>query len=98
MSITEPRNYYKPFEYPKAYDFYEKQQSVHWIKAGIQISPDLTDWHYHLTETEKQVIGKILKGFVQTEVLVGDYWRNVAEWFPKPEIQMMASTFSYFEA
>jgi ribonucleoside-diphosphate reductase beta chain len=32
------------------------------------------------------------------EILVGDYWRGVAEWFPKPEVAMMASAFSYFES
>lgn len=97
MSITSQRNYYKPFEYQWAYDFYRLQQSVHWTKDEIKLAEDLQNWSKDLTETEKSVIGGILKGFVQAEVLVGDYWRSVANWFPKPEIQMMSSTFSYFE-
>lgn len=95
--ITEIRNYYKPFEYDWAYDFYRKQQLVHWTKDEIKLSEDLQNWK-SLSQTEKDVIGGILKGFVQMEVLIGDYWRRIAQWFPKPEIAMMASAFSYFES
>jgi len=97
MSILDKREYYRPFEYQKAYDYYIKQQSVHWTKDEINLSSDLQDWELNLTEGEKAVVGGILKGFTQMEILVGDYWRNVANWLPKPEIAMMASCFSYFE-
>jgi ribonucleoside-diphosphate reductase beta chain len=96
--ITEIRNYYRPFEYPKAYEYYRNAQLVHWTKDEIKLAEDLSNWNKDLTETEKKVIGGILKGFTQMEVLVGDYWRNVPVWLPKPEISMMASTFSYFES
>ena len=96
--LTETRQVYRPFEYPKAYDYYRLQQQVHWTKDEIKLAEDISNWHKNLTVTEKEVIGGILKGFTQMEVLVGDYWRKVAEWFPKPEIGMMASTFSYFES
>ncbi len=95
--LTESRLYYRPFEYPQAYDFYRRQQSVHWTKDEIKTAEDLTNWLTHLNETEKRVIGGILKGFTQMEVLVGDYWRQVPKWFPKPEVAMMCATFSYFE-
>jgi ribonucleoside-diphosphate reductase beta chain len=98
MGLLDKRLYYKPFEYQWAYDYYRTQQSVHWTKDEFKLAEDLQNWSKDLTEREKTVIGGILKGFVQAEVLVGDYWRKVAEWFPKPEIQMMASTFSYFES
>jgi ribonucleoside-diphosphate reductase beta chain len=98
MSIQTPRAHYRPFEYPKAYDYYRAAQSVHWTKDEIKIAEDIQNWQRDLTETEKNVIGGILKGFTQMEIMVGDYWRRVPEWFPKPEIAMMASTFSYFEA
>jgi ribonucleoside-diphosphate reductase beta chain len=95
--ILDKRNYYRPFEYPEIYEFYRKQQLVHWTKDEIKMSQDIQDWGI-LTQPEKNVIGGILKGFTQMEILVGDYWRKVAEWFPKPEISMMASSFSYFES
>jgi ribonucleotide reductase beta subunit family protein with ferritin-like domain len=97
MALTDYRQTYRPFEYPVAYDFYRNQQLVHWTKDEIKIAEDIQNWQNDLTETEKAVVGGILKGFTQMEVLVGDYWRNVPKWFPKPEIGMMCSTFSYFE-
>ena len=96
--ITEYRSYYRPFEYPEAYDMYRKQQMVHWTKDEIKLAQDIQDWNRDITTGEKNVVGGILKGFTQMEILVGDYWRKVAEWFPKPEVAMMASAFSYFES
>jgi ribonucleoside-diphosphate reductase beta chain len=96
--IFDSRQTYRPFEYPKFYEFYRNQQLVHWTKDEINLGQDIQDWSSQLTENEKNVIGGILKGFTQMEILVGDYWRKVAEWFPKPEVAMMASAFSYFES
>jgi ribonucleoside-diphosphate reductase beta chain len=98
MNIREQRANYKPFEYQFAYDYYIKQQLVHWTKDEINLSSDLQDWNLKITPAEKEVVGGILKGFTQMEILVGDYWKNVSNWFPKPEIAMMTSAFSYFES
>lgn len=100
MNILEPRLTYGPFEYPQFYEFYKKQQSVHWLIDEINLSSDVNDWKMLLSETEKHLIGSILKGFTQTEVVVGnDYWGSVIiKRFKKPEIQMMAACFASFEA
>jgi len=95
--ITDIREYYKPFEYPEAYELAQQQMKVHWLKEDINMSSDLVDWNSKLTDIEKNLIGNILKGFTQMEVLVGGYWRKVANWFPKPEICQMATAMSYFE-
>ena len=59
---------------------------------------DLNDWNANLNESEKNIIGSILKGFAQTETIVNDYWSGlVTKWFRKPEIIMMATTFGAFE-
>jgi ribonucleoside-diphosphate reductase beta chain len=52
-----------------------------------------------LNESEKNLIGNILKSFAQTEVHVNDYWSSkISQWFPKPEVVAMASSFGAFEA
>jgi ribonucleoside-diphosphate reductase beta chain len=99
MSITTPRHYYKPFEYQQAFDFYEKQQQVHWLPSEVPLASDLNDWKLKLSDSEKNLIGNILKAFAQTEVHVNDYWSSkVSQWFPKPEIVAMTSTFGSFES
>ena len=59
---------------------------------------DINDWKQNLTETEKNIIGSILKGFAQTETVVNDYWTGlVTKWFRKPEVIAMATTFGAME-
>ena len=97
--ITDIRNYYKPFEYQTAFDFYKDQHRAHWLADEVPLASDLNDWKLKLTEPEKSLIGNILKSFAQTEVHVNDYWSTkVSVWFPKPEIQAMARVFADFES
>ena len=96
-NILSSRDYYKPFEYPKAFDFWLTQNQSFWLHTEINMDKDIDDWRFKLNEDEKLICGNILKSFVQSEVLIGDYWRAVARIFRKPEISMMASTFSAFE-
>jgi ribonucleoside-diphosphate reductase beta chain len=99
MSITTLREIYKPFEYPKAFEYFEKQQNAHWLPSEVAMSKDINDWTHKLTESERLVVGQILKSFTQTEISVNDYWSTkVSRWFPKPEICMMASAFAAMES
>jgi ribonucleoside-diphosphate reductase beta chain len=97
--ILDARPTYAPFEYPRAYSFWELQQQSHWLHSEIQMSGDINDWKLILNDGERAVIGHILKGFTQSEVFIQEYWsQNVSKWFKKPEIQMMAATFGAFES
>jgi ribonucleoside-diphosphate reductase beta chain len=97
--LTQERNFYKPFEYQQAFDFYKDQHRAHWLADEVPLASDLNDWKMKLTAEEKNLIGNILKSFAQTEVHVNDYWSSkVSQWFPKPEIVAMTSTFGAFES
>lgn len=97
--LTEPRHFYKPFEYQQAFEFYKNQHRAHWLADEVPLASDLNDWKQNLTEGEKNLIGNILKSFAQTEVHVNDYWSGkISQWFPKPEIVAMAGSFGAFEA
>jgi ribonucleoside-diphosphate reductase beta chain len=97
-NLTKERIIYKPFEYPEAFDYWLKQQQAHWLHTEVPMMSDINDWKQNLSETEKNIIGSILKGFAQTETVVNDYWSGlVTKWFRKPEIIMMATTFGAME-
>lgn len=99
MSLLTPRATYAPFEYPKAYEYWELSHSSHWIHTEISMASDINDWKLNLTDSERNMVGHILKGFTQSEVFIQEYWgQMVGKWFKKPEIQMMAATFSAFES
>lgn len=97
--IRDKRLAYKPFDYPVYFEEgWMKQQQAHWLHTEIQMNADVSDWKLKLSESEKNIVGTILKGFAQTETLVGDYWSSlVPKWFPLPEIQQMAMVFGAFE-
>ena len=98
MSLLKERVVYKPFEYPKAFDYYMKQQQAHWLWTEVPMAQDVTDWKNSLKDSEKNIVGGILKGFAQTETVVNDYWTGlVTGWFRKPEVIAMATTFGCFE-
>jgi len=97
-NLLHERIIYKPFEYPQAYEYWLSQQQAHWLHTEVPMMSDLNDWNSNLNETEKNIIGSILKGFAQTETIVNDYWSGlVTKWFRKPEVIMMATTFGSME-
>jgi ribonucleoside-diphosphate reductase beta chain len=97
--LLKPRQVYAPFVYDQAYKYWELQQQSHWLHTEIAMSSDINDWKENLSASEKNVIGNILKGFVQAELNIEEYWSSkVAHWFRHPEIQMMATTFAAFES
>ena len=97
-NLLQERIVYKPFEYQEAADYWLKQQQAHWLHTEVPMMSDVNDWKQNLSETEKNIIGSILKGFAQTETVVNDYWSGlVTKWFRKPEVIMMATTFGAFE-
>lgn len=99
MNITQPREVFKPFEYPKAEQFAMQQHQAHWLHTEVQMGGDVQDWKVNLTDDERRLVGNVLKGFTQVEVYVGSYWgQMIPKWFPKPEIQLMGATFAAFEA
>jgi ribonucleoside-diphosphate reductase beta chain len=98
-NMLKIREVYKPFEYPKAFDFMKLQQNNFWLPSEVSMTQDKADWKSNLTDSERRVLSQILKSFIQTEIHVNEYWSSrVSKWFPKPEIQMMAATFAAFES
>src|SRR5277367_3404592 len=99
MPLLNPRITYAPFEYDQAYKFWELQQQSHWLHTEIAMASDINDWKLNLTDTERNVIGNILKGFTQSEVFIQDYWSSfISRKFKKPEIQMMSAAFASMES
>lgn len=99
MGLKDKRLVYKPFEYEWCFQEWLKHEQSHWLHTEINMQKDIKDWKEVLTDFEKDLVGKILKGFAVTETFVGDYWSQfVSRVFPKYEVIHMASSFSNREA
>lgn len=99
MSLTENRNYYKPFQYPWAFEAYDNQSKMHWIPSEISLSEDIEDWKEKLTKDEKELLTQLFRFFTTADVDVAQgYLDKYIPIFKPPEIRMMLSTFASFEA
>ena len=49
-NLLEERNYYKPFNYPWAFEAYKMQQQMHWMPEEVNLADDLKDFREKLSE------------------------------------------------
>ncbi|MGE3251139.1 MAG: ribonucleotide-diphosphate reductase subunit beta [Hyphomonadaceae bacterium] len=93
-----PSRSYKPFRYPWAYDFWRRQQQIHWVPEEVPLGEDLKDWAGKLSEEERNLLTQIFRFFTQSDVEVNDnYMERYARVFKPTEIKMMMSAFSNME-
>lgn len=91
MDIFSTRELYKPFEYPEFEEFHTKLMSSFWHPHEVSLDSDIKDFNQNLSKDEKEIVTRILRNFVQSEIHVGCFWGDfVSDWFKKPEIQNVA--------
>ena len=89
---------YKPFRYPWAYEFWKKQQQVHWIPEEVPLGEDCKDWATTLNDSERNLLTQIFRFFTQGDIEVNDnYMEHYARIFKPTEVKMMLSAFSNME-
>ena len=98
MSLLEARKTYKPFEYPWAYDFWKRQQQIHWMPEEVPLGEDCRDWAQKLSEHERNLLTQIFRFFTQADVEVQDcYHDKYGRVFKPTEVKMMLTAFSNME-
>ena len=86
-------------DYPAAIDFMNKQSNIFWTAEEIKVDKDKQDILVNMTEAERHAVITTLKLFTKYEMIIGEeFWLNkVMNWFPRPEIQSMASLYGAME-
>ena len=98
MSLTEARKTYKPFEYPWAYDFWKRQQQIHWMPEEVPLGEDCRDWAQKLSDHERNLLTQIFRFFTQADIEVQDcYHEKYGRVFKPTEVKMMLTAFSNME-
>ena len=96
--LLTPSNAYKPFRYPWAYEFWKKQQQVHWMPEEVPLGEDCKDWAVNLTDGERNLLTQIFRFFTQSDVEVGaNYMEHYMPLFKPTEVSMMLASFSNME-
>ena len=98
-NLSEERNYFKPFNYPWAYDAWLKHEQSHWLHTEVPMAEDVKDWKKKLSKEEKTFLTQIFRFFTQGDIdVAGGYVKNYLPYFPQPEIRMMLTGFAAREA
>uniref|UniRef100_A0A2C9M3D9 Uncharacterized protein n=1 Tax=Biomphalaria glabrata TaxID=6526 RepID=A0A2C9M3D9_BIOGL len=98
MPLLEQRIFYKPFEYPWAYDAWLTQQKIMWFPEEVSMADDVKDWNTVLTKPEKNLLTQIFRFFTQADVEVHNcYMHKYSQVFKVPEICMMLAAFANME-
>ncbi len=98
IGLITPSHSYKPFRYPWAYEFWKRQQQVHWLPEEVPLGEDCKDWATRLTEPERNLLTQIFRFFTQADVEVNDnYMERYGRVFKPTEVKMMLSAFSNME-
>jgi ribonucleoside-diphosphate reductase beta chain len=63
---------YKPFRYPWAYEFWKRQQQVHWMPEEVPLGEDCKDWAANLNDNERNLLTQIFRFFTQSDIEVAD--------------------------
>jgi len=99
-SIMQPRNFYKPFDYPWAHEMWKHHEAQHWMGYEVSFGPDVADWENKLSESEKNLLTHLFRFFTQADVDVAEgYSKLFVPYFAhKPELAMMMNSFAAREA
>src|SRR5690242_18516187 len=96
--LLTPSHSYKPFRYPWAYDFWKRQQHIHWMPEEFALGEDVKDWASKLDDSERALLTQIFRFFTQSDVEVNDnYMERYSRVFRPTEIKMMLAAFSNME-
>lgn len=99
MSLTEKREYYKPFSYPWAFEAYHIAQKMHWLPDEVPLQEDIDDWNTKLTDREKNLLTQLFRFFTQADAdIASGYYERYIPVFPHPEMRMMLGCFATAEA
>ena len=99
LKLTDERQYFRPFNYPWAFDAFKQSEQMHWLWTEVPLLEDVKDWKNTLSDQEKQFLTHIFRFFTQADVdVAGGYVKNYLPHFPQPEVRMMLSSFAAREA
>jgi ribonucleotide reductase beta subunit family protein with ferritin-like domain len=93
--MTEERVFFRPFNYPWAFEAWLKHEQIHWLHTEVPMADDINDWKNHLSNSEKKFLTHIFRFFTQGDIdVAGGYVDNYLPFFKQPEIRMMLLGFA----
>ena len=100
LKLTDTRHNFKKFQYPWAFEMWEKHEGMHWLPKEIPMQNDVDHWNNKLTKGQKHFLTQIFRLFTQGDISVADAY--VKNYLPvlggHPEIRMLLLSIGAREA
>src|SRR5699024_3615275 len=93
-NIFKERVNLKPYEYPHLDKYKEAIQHSYWLFSEFSYSSDIQDFNTNVTEEERNVIKNAMLAIAQVEVAVKNFWGDLHNRMPKPEVGAVGATFA----
>jgi ribonucleoside-diphosphate reductase beta chain len=87
----------KPYEYPQLNEYKEAIQHSYWLFSEFNYSSDINDYAVNITDAERSAIKNAMLAISQVEVTVKNFWGDLHNRMPKPEVGAVGATFSESE-
>lgn len=96
MSIFDERVHFKPFEYPECEQFVKAINQSFWVVDEWNFIEDIAQFN-NLDKPDQDIIRKSMLAISQVEVSVKAFWGDIFKTLPKPEVNLVGSTFAESE-
>lgn len=100
MSLKEKTEAYNPNQYPEIVEIWEMHEEVHWTHREVRMQEDVNQWKGgNLSHEEMALISNILKLFTQSDVNVGEmYKERLIPFFQNDKVSDLFTSFAAREA
>jgi len=95
--IFKSRVNLKPYEYPQLNEYKEAVQHSYWLHTEFNYTSDIHDYKVNINDKERNAIKNAMLAISQVEVAVKNFWGDLHNRIPKPEVGMVGATFSESE-
>lgn len=87
----------KPYEYPELNEYKEAVQHSYWLFSEFNYTPDINDYMVNINDAERNAIKNAMLAISQVEVTVKNFWGDLHNRMPKPEVGAVGAVFSESE-
>lgn len=84
----------KPYEYPQMIEYQHAIQHSYWLHTEFNYTSDIQDFKVNVSDKERNAIKNAMLAIAQVEVAVKNFWGDLHNRMPKPEIGAVGATFS----
>ena len=98
--MLDGRAEWRPFNFPWAYELWEKHEDIRWLPKEVVFESDIRDWKHRLSPQEKNLVSQLLRFFTQADIQVQAGYAGLflPAFYKVPELNLIMSSIAAREA